>query len=347
MKEAMKFSPATTVYPAPDFKLIAQSTKDISRLVFFQTEKMEAVQSKAKRVSSYALELQTILGEELISLSTTVESLDFTDVFSQIAEIDRELAKGTLSAEEKEAAREAREEQVSFFAGGIGGTHGKLRDAAVKVQQKAGEIGAVVLAERTEESLKQAQSRQPEISKALGEKETAIKKLGEDRDKIVAAQDVIRARNIADIVKDFIPKDLEKLDLKKPEVEAVKLGVEVLKKILGEVSEGFKYSDLADQRKALDGKIEELDNGIRSLQAEQRENDALVDDLSSVMSIDSKRAVFLGEVNKLPAAWSGFADSLAQLNGTQVTEASVTNALNTIKSYLANCLDARNKVIIT
>jgi hypothetical protein len=125
------------------------------------------------------------------------------------------------------------------------------------------------------------------------------------------------------------------------------MGVEVLKKILGEVSEGFKYIDLADQRKVLDDKIDELDRAIQAIRADQMENDAMVADLSAVMAVDSKRNTLLTEVNKLPVAFTGFADELDKLSGSAVTEASVTRLLATIRSYLGNCLDARNRVIIT
>jgi hypothetical protein len=116
---------------------------------------------------------------------------------------------------------------------------------------------------------------------------------------------------------------------------------------MGEISEGFKYSDLADQRKALDGQIEQLDRDILELVAEQRANDALISDLSAVMAIDEKRTTLLGEANKLPVAFSGFANELDRLNGPAVTEASVTKLLGAINSYTAKCLDARNSVIIT
>ena len=147
--------------------------------------------------------------------------------------------------------------------------------------------------------------------------------------------------------KDFIPKDLEKVDLKKPEAEAIRLGVEVLKKLMTEVSEGFKYSDLADQRKALDGKIEQLDTDIQALVAEQQTNNALISDLSAVMSIDQKRNALVDEANKLPAALSGFADELDRLDGPAVTEASVSKLLRAITGYTTSCLDARNAVVIT
>ncbi len=346
MTDVTTFTSPNTSYPEPDFGLIAQTTKDISRLAIFQTDKMKGVTEKAERVSAYALDLQTILGEELVPLSTNVQSLDFTELFSSLTEIDRELASGKLSAEDTEEAKAAREELVGIFGAGIRGTRTKLRTAATRIQEKATEIGRVVLAERAQETLNRHLEKQPKLVTAIADKRDAREKIDADRAKIIAAQDVIRARNIADIIKDFIPKDLEKLDLKKPEVEAVKLGVEVLKKILGEVSEGFKYSDLADQRKVLDGKIEELNLGIDALLADQRENDALVGDLEAVMKIDSRRAALVKEVNKLPVALSGFADQLEKLSGSAVTEASVTKLLGTIKSYLGNCLDARNKVIV-
>jgi hypothetical protein len=346
MTSISTFKSAGASFPEPDFGLIAQSAKDISRLAIFQTDKMAGVTAKAQRVSSYALDLQTILGEELVSLSTNVQGLDFRELFGQLTEIDEELAKGNLSAEDSEAAKGAREELVGVFGGGIRDTRTKLRAAAAKVEEKTAEIGGVVLAERAQETLTRHKDRQPKIIAAIAEKVTSREKIDGDRAKIIAAQDVIRARNIADIAKDFIPKDLEKLDLKKPEAEAIRLGVEVLKKILGELSEGFKYSDLADQRKVFDGKIDELNVGITALLAEQTENAAVVGDLSAVITIDSKRDVLIEEVNKLPVAWSGFADQLENLSGPAVTEANVTKLLSTIKSYLANCLTARNKVII-
>ena len=65
------------------------------------------------------------------------------------------------------------------------------------------------------------------------------------------------------------------------------------------------------------------------------------------MTVDSKRDTLLSEVNKLPVAFEGFADELEKLSGPAVTEASVTKLLTTMRSYLANCLAARNRVIIT
>jgi len=305
-----------------------------------------AVMDKAQRASGYALDLNTAIGEELVAVSTKLQNLDFSDLFSQLSEIDDELAKGTLKPDDIREAQAARQELEGVFANGIRDTKGKLRQGAARLVDKTAELTGVVLAERTREVLSQHQERQPAIIQAIADKRAAWKALDADRAKIIAAQDVIRSRNIADVIKDFIPKDLEKLDLKKPEVEAIKMGVEVLKKILGEVSEGFKYSDLADQRLSFDNKIAKLDGEIQDLIDEQTKNDLLVEDLKAVMSVDDKRDAVAAEANKLTTAFSGFADALDKLNGSAVTEASVNRLLGTIKSYVGNCLSARNKVII-
>ncbi|MDM0116129.1 alpha-xenorhabdolysin family binary toxin subunit B [Variovorax sp. J22R133] len=347
MSNVTPIATAVTSYAEPDFNLIVQSTKDISRLAVFQTDKMMAVMDKAQRASGYALGLDKALGDQLVAVSTKAQSLDFSEIFSQIEEIDGEIAKGKLSPSEVKAAKEAREEQEGLFAQRIVDLKATLRGAASQLNQKAAEVRGVVLAERTQETLTQQEQRRPELVKAIADKRDEWKSLDADRKKIIDAQDVIRARGLIDIYKDYIPKDLEKVDLKKPEAEAIRLGVELLKKIMGEVSEGFKYSDLADQRKVFDGKIEQLDRDIQGLVAEQRANDALISDLSAVMAIDAKRNDLVGEANKVPVALTGFAAELDALNGPAVTEASVSKVMRSITTYTANCLDARNRVVIT
>jgi hypothetical protein len=347
MSNVTPLVPPTTSYSEPDFKLIAQSTKDISRLAVFQTDKLMNVMDKAQRASGYALDLDQAMAEELVSVSTQARSLDFREIFSQLAELDAEIATGKLSPADVKALEAAREEQTGLFATRISGIKARLRNAASRLKEKANEVRGVVLAERAKELLAQQEQRQPELSQAVIDKRASWKTINDDRAKIIEAQDVIRARGIVDIYKDFIPKDLEKIDLKKPEAEAIRLGVEVLKKIMGEMSEGFRYSDLADQRKAFDARIETIDGEIQELIAEQRANDILIGDLSAVMAIDAKRDLLLGETNKVPLAFTGFADEMDRLNGPAVTEASVRKMLGAIESYTAKCLEARNSVIVT
>src|SRR4030095_2853990 len=141
MSNVTPIASAITSYPEPDFGLIVQSTKYISRLAAFQTDKMMAVMDKAQRASTYALALDPVLGEELVSISTKAQNLDFRELFGQLAEIDSELAKGKLSPAEVKAAQGAREELTGLFAGQISDIKGKLRNAATHVKQKAAEIG--------------------------------------------------------------------------------------------------------------------------------------------------------------------------------------------------------------
>lgn len=66
MSNVTPIAPLTS-YSEPDFSLIAQSTKDISRLAVFQTEKLMSVMDKAQRASGYALDLDKVMGEGLVN----------------------------------------------------------------------------------------------------------------------------------------------------------------------------------------------------------------------------------------------------------------------------------------
>src|SRR5258708_8255762 len=170
MSNVTPFASSLTSYSEPHFSLIAQSTKDISRLAVFQTDKLMSVMDKAQRASGYALDLDKVMGEGLVSVSTQAQNLDFGEIFSQLAEIDSEIAKGQLSPAEVKAANAAREEQTGLFATQISDIKAKLRNAAAQVKQKAAEVRGVVLAERTQETLTHQQQLHPALTTSIPDK---------------------------------------------------------------------------------------------------------------------------------------------------------------------------------
>lgn len=333
-------------YDEPDFGLVLQFTKDISRLSIFHSTNLIYAMEKAQRASTYALELDQLVGEMLVSLATKANGLEFTELFGQLTEIDHEITKGMLKPEELQAAKEARDEQTSLLGVQLGTLQADLLEAASRIQQKTHELGAVVLSERLQETLAHHKALQPKMNETIAARRAERKALVEDRDKVIAAQDVIRARNLADVYKDFIPENLDKIDLKNPEAEAIRQAVVVLKKLLGAVSEGFRYADLAAQRQVLDNKIERIDGDIRSILDEQQANDLMLRDLESIVAIDEKRNAVLVEVNTLASAFTGLARELEVLHDTVVTEASVTRAVARVGDYASHCLKARNSVIL-
>lgn len=349
MADIKKFVTNSVNYPEPDFKVIYQAIKDISRDPFFNTNEMKILQDKAKRVKDYSLDLRDTLDGKMVELATELKGVNVSGNFSTIAEIDKELLKGSLSETDTKAAKEARVQIMKQIDDSLSSVLGNFNKAIDEVQSKINDIGNVIIAERTQDKLKKQKDSHKELNAQITEKETCKKGLVAERDKIIKSQDVIRQKNIADTFRDYIPggDDLKSLNLKNPEVEAIKQGAELAKKILGNVSEGLKYSELADARQKLTDKINGIQGEITDLTKQLRAVNALVDDLNKVMDIDKNKKVLIEEVKKLISAWTLFTGQIQNLDGTDATQASISEKLSGMRRYLDDLNDKRLKVIIT
>jgi len=343
-----KFATDSVNYPEPDFQVIYQAIKDISRDPFFNTDEMIILQDKAKRAADYSLALRDLLDTKMVELATKLKGVDESENFSTIAAIDSELAKGTLSESDTKAAKEAREQIQQQINGALSSVLDAFNTAIDEVQSKLDDIGNVVIAERAEDKIKKQQGYQKDLNDQIEEKEAYKKELEKNRDKIIESQDVIRERNIADMFKDYIPgaDDLKGLDLKAPEVEAVKQGAELAKKILGNVSEGLKYSQLTDARRDLDHKIDGVRKEISDLNGQRQAVEALIDDLGKVMNIDKNKKILISEVAKLVSAWTLFAGQMQNLDTTGAAEQNITKNIAGMRTYLDDLNEKRLKVII-
>jgi hypothetical protein len=147
---------------------------------------------------------------------------------------------------------------------------------------------------------------------------------------------------------DLIPGDeeLDNLDLENAKIEVIKQGIIVAKKRLGILADGLDYIELVNARKAVEREIDEVKLNIQALKNDLKESNDLVDDLIAVQTIDSKRTILVNEVEKLPTAWKSFADKLANLSESEITETNVTRLVSTKELYLKKVLEERNKVII-
>ncbi|XZG68810.1 alpha-xenorhabdolysin family binary toxin subunit B [Chitinibacteraceae bacterium HSL-7] len=333
-------------YDEPDFRLILQSAKDISRLVIFHSDQNSNVMEKAQRISTYCLELDRLVAERLSGIATKAAELDCRELFQFLSEIDHELSGGKLSSDERLSANSARKELLSQLEMQLMDLYASLDEARSDIQKKSGEIQSVILAERIQSSREHHEAIILRGNREISEKRDEQKSLAENRDKLIAAQDVIRARNIADMYKDFIPDNLDKIDLKNPEVEAIRQAVVVLKKILGEVSEGFRYIDLADQRQALDKKIGHISEEIQAIQKELDGSDRVLRDLKSIAEIDDRRRALLAEVGKLIGTLSGLGKELEAVGDSVITESGVGRIAKKVGDYAGRCLNARSGVIL-
>jgi hypothetical protein len=337
----------TAASPNIDFKIYRQSIKDISLLSLFKTTEMEALQYKATNVCKYSQDLDSLIRQKIASLNVTTKIFDISTPLKDISEIDVALKNERVSAEDKAELQAARVELVERFRTYLTGQSDKLKNAADQAQSKLNDM-ANVLISRADEYITSIQKKVTYLEGEIKTKEAEEKVFRADLAVLIKAQDVIREKNLADIYIDYIPsdKDIDKADFSDAKKEAIKQGVKLAKKILNNVSEGLKYSELADARKNCDTNIDATRNAIKDLQTDLGVQGDLYSDASAVLTIGDKRDLIITEINKLIERWQSFSAELVSFDLDNLVEATIHDCINAQKAYTAITETNFNKVII-
>jgi len=332
----------------PDYNVLSQSLKDLNRLPFFKTDKMTMLQEKVKRLSQYCLNLEGIVISSAIKSKIQLENKNVRDYANTVDELSE--AKKTTSSEEEKQMLESEIQRIKEAL--------NLEVSEVKVQynssiksvtKEVSNIENIVIMERVQEPLQQEIQRVEEKNKLINEKKTEKDTLLKQRDIIIESQDILRENNIIDQINDYIPSgdDLSELDLSNPEKAVLKEAVEILNKMLDNISEGIKYSQLADAREELNKEIDALDAEIKRLNEDLNESKALLDDLNTVVAAEDCREKILTEVEKYTQNCKIFVAKLDISMGTETDIDDIERLFSAEMSYLKIMMNNRNSVIVT
>jgi translation elongation factor EF-1beta len=336
------------VYPNIDFKIYKQSIKDISLLVMFKTKEMEALQFKAKNVHQYSQNLDMHLRQNIVVLNVTTKSFDISTQLNNIRELDEALLYKHHSAEDRATLQAARVESVQSLRTDLAAQSDKLKKAADQTQSELNDMANVLINNRADEYITSIKTKFSALESQIKTKEAEETVFRADLAVLIKAQDIIREKNLADIYIDYIPSDadIDKAKLDDGKKEAIKQGVKLARKILKNVSEGLKYSELADARKNCNTNIDITRESIRKLQGDLDLQGNLHSDASAVLTIGDKRDLILSEINKLIETWQSFAAELASFDLDNLVEATMHICINAQKAYTATTETNFNKAII-
>ncbi|MGJ0577614.1 alpha-xenorhabdolysin family binary toxin subunit B [Xenorhabdus bovienii] len=336
------------VYPEINIKALNQAVNNIWRLAQRQTSGIAIIEEKTKRISLYCRDFDEAVRSSLSQLEPTLRQLATQEYFQTITEIDAALADPDLNDDDRSALLEEREQLIQNLAKDIDHVISNFRDETNQLTGKINDIRNMVISERLGDLLAQAQSQKKELQSAIEQKAAEQNKLDADRAKIIESQDVIRQNNIADMFKDFIPSgnDIDKLDFTQPKKEAIKQaikqGVEIARKILGKVSEGLKYAELADARVKLSEQIDQLTKEFDTLKTTLQETEQRLSGITDTIQIDEERTILLAEAVKLEQAWNSFANQLRNLSGSQINQKDLTSLINSQLDFLDNLASQYN-----
>ncbi|MDC9583080.1 alpha-xenorhabdolysin family binary toxin subunit B [Xenorhabdus sp. PR6a] len=321
-------------YPEINIKAINQAANTIWLLAERQTSGIAIVGEKVERLRLYSRDLNESIRVSLSQLIPILSQFSEGEAFQTINQIDEALAVPGLSEDDRQALLQEREQLIKKLSQDIDHVIVNFSSRSNQLTGKISDMRNMVIAERLEGLLAQTESQKAELQSDIKDKVEKRNKLDAERAKIIESQDVIRQNNIADMFKDFIPSasDIDGLDFTQPKKEAIKQaikqGVEITRKILGKVSEGLKYIDLADARMKLSDQIEQIIKESDALKATLRETELRFAGLKDVMQIDTERTIMLAEAVKLEQAWNTFATQLHRLSGNKVDQKYLTNLVN-------------------
>ncbi|MDX7991104.1 alpha-xenorhabdolysin family binary toxin subunit B [Xenorhabdus littoralis] len=335
-------SKTETLYPEVNIKSLNQAVNTIWILVERQTSGIAIIGEKVERVRLYSRELNELVRDSVSQLKPILSQFAAGDIFKTILQIDEGLADPALGEDDRNAFLEERDQLIQKLSKDIDQVIINFSSRTSQVSGKISDIRKMVIAERLQDLLTQIESQKTELQSDIEQKTEKRNKLVADRDKIIESQDVIRANNIADMFKDFIPSasDIDSLDLTQPKKEAIKQaikqGAEIARKILDKISEGLKYIDLADARMKLSDEIDQVINETDLIKNKLRETGLRFSGLKDVVQIDSERTIMLSEAVKLEQAWGSFASQLYQLSGNEVNQKGLTSLINGQLDFLDN-----------
>lgn len=86
----------------------------------------------------------------------------------------------------------------------------------------------------------------------------------------------------------------------------MKQGIELVRKVLGVVSDGIKYSELATSRNNLDKEIQALTQSMEGLNKELQAAEDALSDISAIVEISGQRRVVGEELIAVAGVWLGF-----------------------------------------
>lgn len=349
MSDTMAFVYVEPQFVEPDFGVISQTVKDLSRLPFFKTDKMQSLQEKGKRVVDYTNNLGDTLRRDLPALLVKVQNNGLQNQFDDLDDIETALQDPETSDEDKQLLETEADGIQQEIQAEITRISTPFADSATEVEGIVSDIESVVIQERAEDVLADKRTQLSTLDKdvaALLDKKAQLSQQQKELRKSLA---VLDEHNVANQFADYIPssQELQGMDLKQPEVEAIKQGLELYKKMFKNISEGIKYSELAEALENVNQQVRDVNNQIAAVEAQRTDVNATIEDLSTVLQIHTKRNNLVAEIKKITNAWRLFAQQMDAIAASQpIDSQTLMNLVQKQETYLTNLTVAQNKVIL-
>lgn len=322
--------------PTVDVKSIVQTIRDISTLARFRNVRSDVLQERAQQVAAYLNNTDQTLREALPVLLTALGTASGDSYFAALDELRDTLGRNDLTAEDRALVSAEMSNIRGIVEAMFERVEARFAECALRLDNDVRSVYSVEIGERANEPLNVARQRKARILTHLDEHCRSKAACIEQRDTLIKAQEVIREFNLAEMYKNAIPsgKALDSIDMANPKKEAVKQGIELVRKVLGVVSEGIKYSELATARNNLDKEIQSISQAMDTLNSDLYAAEDVLWDANAIVEISRKRRVAGEEITAVANVWKGFALALERLKGSDYSRGDMSSLINRYKAHL-------------
>ncbi|PTT31568.1 alpha-xenorhabdolysin family binary toxin subunit B [Pseudomonas sp. HMWF021] len=322
--------------PMVDVKSIVQTIRDISTLARFRNVRSDVLQERAQQVAAYLNNTDQTLREAFPILMTALSNASGDSYFAALDELRDALNRNDLTDEDRRLVKSEIGNLKSNVEAMLERVEVRFAECAHRLEQDVRSVYSVEIGERANEPLNVARQRKSLILTYLSEHSRNKATCIEQRDTLIKAQEVIREFNLADMYRNYIPthKELDGIDMENPKKEAVKQGVELVRKVLGVVSEGIRYSELAKSRDHLDKEIQSISQAVDGLNNDLKVAEDVLADANAIVEISRRRRVAGEEVMMVANIWRGFAMALERLKGTDYAPADLSLMIKRYRDHV-------------
>lgn len=289
-------------FAKPDVGALKMAPKNMLYLFnSLETSYLPSLREKSQRLVGYVQTSNENLKHSLIESKAKLESQNIASYTTQLERLFLSLNDPALPDMKKKLLSQAADQ-----------LRGNLQRLIVEVEilfsaiadrffDELSRIEDVLIEVHIPDALQGKSQQKRTLEKALGEIETQKQLLITRKNMLIDSLDIMRRRNLIDMFSDYLPTDqeIEGLNLTQPEVEALKQGINLYRKMAQNLSEGVEYAKLADARDQLYRDIEKLNQEGRQLSAELSTIQHELQDVSSLAGIDAERDRYVAEARKL------------------------------------------------
>ncbi len=336
------------VIPVIDVTNIIQTLRDVSRLANFRSDRPDVLQERAQQVVAYMNNLDTTLRESFPVLLTALNNTSGQQWFDVLDELNGALERHDLTSQDRASVTEELLNVKGNIAAMLDSIEAKFVARSRRLEGAVHNLYKIEIGERADGPLEVARARKARVLAQLNDHNLNKATCMEQRDALVKAQDVIREFNLADMYKNYIPdgEALNSLDMENPKKEAVKQGVELVRKVLRVVCDGIKYSQLATSRSNLELEIQTIARRIEGLNHELRGAENVLSDITAVVEISRRRRMAGEEILRLSGVWRCFSMHLETLKNLEYSHAGLSRFLSRYKNHLEGLEGDYNSTLI-